>query len=201
MPEHHPVHRKVNAPGTRLLATVLCVLTAGAEAPALPLPFVGRGLQTPPASEEQSPPPQAAPQPTAADAKAAEEEELARVGEETTDQLCRMCHPIENITRMRRTVREWADVITTMQGRGANGTEEQFQAIHKYLARYYGLVAVNTASAQDLSAVLGLTARDAEAIVAYRKAHGKFADLAALSKVEGIDKAKIEEQPEALRFN
>ena len=182
------------------MATVLCLLTAGAEAPALHPLFVGQGLQTPPRGQEQSPPPQSAPQPAAADAKAAEEEELARVGEETTDQLCRMCHPIENITRMRRTVREWADVITTMQGRGANGTEEQFQAIHKYLARYYGLVAVNTASAQDLSAVLGLTAKDAEAIVAYRKAHGKFADLAALSKVEGIDTAKIEEQPEALRF-
>jgi competence ComEA-like helix-hairpin-helix protein len=195
MSEHRPVHREVNAPRSRLVATVLWVVTA-----ALPLLSVGRGLQTPPRGQEQSPPPQSAPQPAAADAKAAEEEELARVGEETTDQLCRMCHPIENITRMRRTVREWADVITTMQGRGANGTEEQFQAIHKYLARYYGLVAVNTASAQDLSAVLGLTAKDAEAIVAYRKAHGKFADLAALSKVEGIDKAKIEEQPEAIRF-
>jgi competence protein ComEA len=185
----HPAHREVGAPRRLLVTIVLCVLIAGVGAATVP-------------EQEPSKPPQAAPQPSAADAKAAEEEEeLARIGEETTDQLCRMCHPIENITRMRRTVREWADVITTMQGRGANGTEEQFQAIHKYLARYYGLVAVNTASAQDLSAVLGLTARDAEAIVAYRKAHGKFADLAALSKVEGIDKAKIEEQPEALRFN
>ena len=176
------------APRRLLVTIVLCVLIAGVGTAALP-------------RQEPSKPPQAAPQPSAADAKAAEEEEeLARIGEETTDQLCRMCHPIENITRMRRTVREWADVITTMQGRGANGTEEQFQAIHKYLARYYGLVAVNTATAQDLSAVLGLTAKDAEAIVAYRKAHGKFADLAALSKVEGIDKAKIEEQPEAIRF-
>jgi competence protein ComEA len=169
------------------MTVVLSILIAGVGAAAVP-------------GQEPSKSPPAAPQPSAADAKAAEEEELARVGEETTDQLCRMCHPIENITRMRRTVGEWADVITTMQGRGANGTEEQFQAIHKYLARYYGLVAVNTASAQDLSAVLGLTAKDAEAIVAYRKVHGKFADLAALSKVEGIDKAKIEEQPEAIRF-
>jgi competence protein ComEA len=200
MSEHRPVRREVNA-RTRLVATALWVLTAGVGAAATLPAEATSDLFTPPAGEEQPPPPQAAPQQPAADAKAAaEEEELARVGEETTDQLCRMCHPIENITRMRRTVREWADVITTMQGRGANGTEEQFQAIHKYLARYYGLVSVNTASAEDLSAVLGLTAKDAQAIVAYRKAHGKFADLAALSKVEGIDKAKIEEQPEALRF-
>jgi competence ComEA-like helix-hairpin-helix protein len=49
--------------------------------------------------------------------------------------------------------------------------------------------------------VLGLSAKDANAIVEYRKAHGNFTDLASLEKVEGVDKAKLEEQPEALRFN
>jgi competence protein ComEA len=116
------------------------------------------------------------------------------------DRACRMCHPIENITRMRRTVREWADVLTTMQGRGASGTEEEFESIHWYLNRYFGVVRVNAAAAEELAAVLGLTARDAQAIVEYRKTHGNFTDLAGLLKVEGIDKAKLEEQPEALRF-
>ena len=46
-----------------------------------------------------------------------------------------------------------------------------------------------------------LVENDAQAIVDYRTAHGKFMDAAALSKVPGIDKARIEEQPEALRFN
>ena len=132
---------------------------------------------------------------------AKEEEERAAAVEETMDRACRMCHPIENITRMRRTVREWADVLTTMQGRGANATEDEFEGIHWYLSRYYGIVRVNTASAEELAAVLGLTAKDAHAIVEYRKAHGNIADLATLMKIEGVDKAKIEEQPEALRFN
>jgi competence ComEA-like helix-hairpin-helix protein len=131
---------------------------------------------------------------------AKEEEEMAAAVEETMDRACRMCHPIENIVRMRRTVREWADVLTTMQGRGAMASDEEFAGIHWYLGRYYGVVRVNTATAEELSAVLGLTARDAQAIVAHRKANGNFADLAALSKVEGIDKSKLEEQPEALRF-
>lgn len=132
-----------------------------------------------------------------------EEEDRAAVVEETMDRACRMCHPIENILRMRRTVREWADVLTTMQGRGANGTEEEFQGIHWYLNRYYGIVRVNAAGAEELAAVLGLTAKQAQAIVEYRKAHGNIADLAALLKIDGMDaaKAKIEEQPEALRFN
>ena len=131
---------------------------------------------------------------------AKEEEELAAVAEEIMDRACRMCHPIENVVRMRRTVREWADVLTTMQGRGANASDEEFASIHWYLGRYYGVVRVNTATAEELSAVLGLTARDAQAIVAHRKANGNFADLAALFKVEGVDKSKLEEQPDALRF-
>jgi competence ComEA-like helix-hairpin-helix protein len=132
-----------------------------------------------------------------------EEEERAASVEETMDRACRMCHPIENVVRMRRTVREWADVLTTMQGRGANATEDEFQGIHWYLSRYYGVVRVNTAAAEELAAVLGLTAKEAEAIVEYRKAHGNIADLAAFLKIEGLEKskAKIEEQPEALRFN
>ena len=129
-----------------------------------------------------------------------EEEERAAAVEETMDRACRMCHPIENVTRMRRTVREWADVLTTMQGRGASATEEEFEAIHWYLNRYFGVVRVNNATVDELAAVLGLTAKDAQAIVEYRKAHGNFADLAALMKIEGIDKAKLEEQPDALRF-
>jgi competence ComEA-like helix-hairpin-helix protein len=134
------------------------------------------------------------------DMTAKQEEERAAIVEETIDRACRMCHPIENITRMRRTVREWADVLTTMQGRGANATEDEFEGIHWYLSRYYGVVRVNAATAEELATVLGLTAKDAQAIVEYRKAHGNFADAAALMKIEGIDKAKIEEQPEALRF-
>jgi competence protein ComEA len=87
-----------------------------------------------------------------------------------------------------------------MQGRGANATEEEFEAIHWYLNRYVGVVRVNTASVDELAAVLGLKAKEAQAIVDYRKANGDIADLAALMKIEGIDKAKIEEQPDALRF-
>jgi competence ComEA-like helix-hairpin-helix protein len=49
--------------------------------------------------------------------------------------------------------------------------------------------------------VLGFSSKDADAIVAYRDAHGKFADVDAVLKVPGIDKTKIEEQPDALRFN
>ena len=60
---------------------------------------------------------------------------------------------------------------------------------------------VNTATPEELSSVLGLPAKVAAAVVDYRKEHGNFTDLAGLLKVDGVDKAKLEEQPEALRFD
>jgi competence ComEA-like helix-hairpin-helix protein len=131
-----------------------------------------------------------------------EEEELFSNGAEATiERVCIACHPFENITKTRRTVREWSDQVTTMSQRGAPGTEPDFALIKRYLTRYYGLVRVNTAPAEELSVVLGFPPKVAAAVVEYRTANGKFSDLASLEKVPGVDKAKLEEQPEALRFD
>jgi competence ComEA-like helix-hairpin-helix protein len=132
---------------------------------------------------------------------AAEEDEFATAAEATMERVCVACHPFENITKTRRTVREWSDQVATMAQRGAPGTDPDFSLVTKYLTRYYGIVRVNSASAEELSAVLGLPPKVAAAVVEYRTANGKFTDLASLEKVAGVDKAKLEEQPEALRFD
>lgn len=131
----------------------------------------------------------------------AEEQEFSNAAEATIDRVCVACHPFENIVKTRRNVREWSDQVTNMAQRGAPGTDPDFALVKKYLTRYYGVVKVNTAPAEELSAVLGLPAKVAAAVVEYRTAHGKFADIAALEKVEGVEKAKLEEQPEALVFD
>jgi competence ComEA-like helix-hairpin-helix protein len=152
-----------------------------------------------PQTKPDPPPAQAAPSDPHAPAQ---DDELSRLGEELVNKVCdSSCHGLERLDEMRRTPRDWNDVVTTMATKGATATDAQFGTIKKYLVRYYGIIAVNTATADDLSAVLGLTAKDAAAIVQYRDAHGKFADVEALMKVPGIDTAKIEEQPDALRFN
>ena len=132
---------------------------------------------------------------------AGEEGLFSDAAEATIERVCVACHPFENIVKTRRTVREWNDQVTAMKGRGAPGTDPDFATIRKYLIRYYGIVRVNMAAADELTSVLGLSPKDAAAVVAYRTAHGNFTDLASLEKVEGIDKAKLEEQPEALRFD
>jgi competence protein ComEA len=148
---------------------------------------------------------QAAPKPQAGasqDAAIHDEAELAKVGEETTKKTCdTACHDLEKLDEQRRTAREWNEVIADMRARGAAGTDQELAIVKQYVKRYYGVVPVNTAPAEEFSVVLGLSAKDAQAIVDYRASHGKFADAAALLKVPGVDKAKIEEQPEALRFN
>jgi competence protein ComEA len=129
------------------------------------------------------------------------DEELARAGEALVNKVCSTsCHGLEKLDESRRTSRGWNDVVRDMANGGAAATEPQFATIRKYLARYYGVVDVNTAPAEEFSAVLGFSAKDAQAIVAYRTANGKFGDADALAKVPGIDKAKLTEQPEALKF-
>jgi competence ComEA-like helix-hairpin-helix protein len=130
-----------------------------------------------------------------------EEESFVKVAESTLERVCVACHPFENIIKTRRTLPEWNDQVTQMAMRGAPGTETDFTLAKKYLARYYGVVHVNSATAEELSAVLGLSSKTAAAVVEYRKANGKFTDLASLTKVEGVDKAKLEENAEALRFD
>ena len=152
-----------------------------------------------------SPPPESIqarkPAPQTAAQKAEAEEAAAVAAEELTAKVCLTCHPWEQITIARRTPREWTETVASMSARGAVGTKQQLSTITKFLTRYYGVVRVNTATAEELSAVLGLSAKDAAAVVAYRKVHGKFANAAALAKVDGIDKSRLEEQPEAIRYN
>ena len=140
--------------------------------------------------------------PTSAASKDDErDKELATAGKTATDELCTQCHGIEDVTGNRRTPREWNEVVTEMVDRGAAGTQDQIATVKRYLTRYYGSVRVNTASAADLSSVLGLSSKDADNVVEYRKAHGDFADAAALASVPGIDKTKIDAQPTAMRFD
>lgn len=130
-----------------------------------------------------------------------EEQQFSDAAEATMERVCVMCHPFENIVKTRRTVREWNDQVMVMKGRGAPGTDPDFAAVRKYLGRYYGIVRVNSAPAEELTAVLGLSPKAAAAVVEYRTAHGKIPDLETFLKIDGVDKTKIEEQPEALRFN
>jgi competence ComEA-like helix-hairpin-helix protein len=139
--------------------------------------------------------------PLQAPASDSTEAEAAQTGEDTTVKVCTECHEFDQVVAVRRTPREWKDMVTTMANKGAVASSDEFAAIREYLTRYYGVVAVNAAPAADLSAVLGLSPKDADAVVTYRTEHGKFANLETLAKVPGLEKSKLEAQADALRFD
>ncbi|MCC7042376.1 MAG: helix-hairpin-helix domain-containing protein [Acidobacteria bacterium] len=123
-------------------------------------------------------------------------------GAALTQRVCKdQCHTEDRITETRRAAFEWARLVIDMEARGARASEEEFDVIRRYLTRRYGSVNVNRAPASELVAVLGLSSKVAASVVAHRKQHGSFADLAALAAVPGVDRTALEADAAALRFN
>jgi competence protein ComEA len=114
--------------------------------------------------------------------------------------VCGDCHDASRVTATRRTKVDWEDVINTMASKGAAGSDEDFEAVLQYVLRYYGKVNVNRCVPAELVAVLQVTQKDAEAIIAYRKDKGDFANFDALSKVPGVDVKVLEAHKDAITF-
>ena len=114
--------------------------------------------------------------------------------------VCATCHDAERILSARRTRTQWEEVIDKMIERGAAGTDEDFTAAQQYLLRVSGRVNVNRALSTDIVDVLGLTQKDADAILEYRKSNGEFKDFDELCKVPGIDLEKLKQGRDAVSF-
>jgi hypothetical protein len=145
--------------------------------------------------------PQRAVDGTTGDLPADRQAQADRRAEAAIDSVCTVCHPVENIVRSRRSRMDWDALVAKMVIAGAVGTDEQLDMIRRYLTRYYGSIRVNRASAGEFSAVLGYSSSSAAAIVAFRQARGPFEDREALAKVPGLDRARLDAQPDALKFD
>ena len=67
-------------------------------------------------------------------------------------------------------------------------------AVHTAAPEAPTLIDINTATAEELTALPGLGPRKAAALVAYREAHGPFATLADAAAVKGISLRMTESQ-------
>ena len=139
--------------------------------------------------------------PPAKERSPAEEDAWATATEALATETCGGCHPMADITQTRHTWQDWNDVVVRMAALGLSASDDQLTEIKLYLTRYYGLVNVNTASAGEIAAVLGLSHKQAAAVVEYRHTHGRFANAAALAEAAGVDRSKLDEQAGAIRFN
>jgi outer membrane protein assembly factor BamB len=119
---------------------------------------------------------------------------------ENFERLCGSCHEPERGTSSRRTRDQWLQIVNTMVGRGAQGTDEELLAAVEYLTREHGRVNVNLASAADIALVLGLTPPEAAAVVQYRREHGAFEDASGVERIPGVDARKIASRRDAMVF-
>jgi competence protein ComEA len=126
-------------------------------------------------------------------------------GKELVENTCGSCHGLDVIVAQQATKDGWASIVDYMVSRGATGTPAEIQTIVDYLAKNYPAAAaktnVNKASSMDLQTKLELSAKDADAIVKYRTDHGDFKDFDGLSKVPGIDTAKLTAKKDSIGFS
>ena len=114
--------------------------------------------------------------------------------------VCGDCHEPDRIRETRRTRGGWEEIIEKMIEKGAVGNEQDFNQVLQYLMMNYGMVNMNQAAAEDIALVGGLSKKDAEAIVSYRTANGKFKNFDALIQVPGVDVKALEEHKASMMF-
>lgn len=121
-------------------------------------------------------------------------------GKELVEVICSSCHDTVRITTKHWSKKEWAGKVLEMLQEEPDVTQAERDRIVDYLAKSFPKLNVNQASAKDLETALSLAAKDAQAIVSYRKENGDFKSTADLKKVPGIDPAKIEAMKDRLEF-
>jgi len=125
-------------------------------------------------------------------------------GKAATMQLCGNCHEATIVQQHRQSRDEWVATIQKMMAAGAQGPEDQFMAVLQYLTKNFGpaaaKISINQAPAAELESGLGITAKEAAAIVTYRTDKGPFKAIDDLKKVPDLDFKKIEAQKDRIAF-
>ncbi len=121
-------------------------------------------------------------------------------GKDSFVRACAGCHELDTATSSRFTQSGWQQTVDDMVGRGADLNESQAADVVAYLTKNFGKVNVNKASAAQLHEGLGLSEKDAQAIVAYRENHGDFKTLDQVKGVPGVDVAQLQKKAGDIAF-
>ena len=115
--------------------------------------------------------------------------------------LCGQCHKLDMVTNRRLTKEAWQKTVQAMVDKGADATDDEFNAVINYLAKYFGpKLNVNKATVSELAAFLDVAESQAASIVKYRESNGSFKTWQDVTKIPGVDAKKIESQKERLDF-
>lgn len=119
---------------------------------------------------------------------------------------CTGCHKPDSFSAYRFTKDEYHAIVYRMADRGAQATGPELDQIADYLAKNFpkvedpSKVNINKAAAKEIETRLGLTAKEAEAIVSYRERHGDFHAIGDLYVIYGVDGTKIEAAKDKISF-
>src|SRR3954468_15536104 len=126
-------------------------------------------------------------------------------GRDETVRVCGKCHAPEQAASLRQSRTGWEETVSKMVNMGAEGSDEEYEAILGYLTKNFGPEAakpvnVNKATPVELESVLSLTRAESEAIVKYRTDKGDFKTLDDLKNVPRLDFAKVEAKKARIAF-
>jgi competence ComEA-like helix-hairpin-helix protein len=127
-------------------------------------------------------------------------------GRELLLRACIGCHKPDSFSAYRHTKDEYQSIMARMSERGAQASAKELDEIAAYLFQNFpkvedpGKVNINKAGAKELETRLGLTAKEAEAIVSYRDRHGDFHAIGDLYIIYGVDGKKLEAVQDKISF-
>lgn len=126
-------------------------------------------------------------------------------GRAATVRVCGKCHAPERAASLHQRHDEWEETITKMVKLGAQGSDDEFEAILTYLSKNFGPeipgpININKASVVDLETALLLRRSQAQAIIQYRAKNGDFRSIDDLRNIAGLDLKKIEAKKSRLVF-
>lgn len=113
--------------------------------------------------------------------------------------VCGKCHNLQIVTDTPRSLDDWRDTMQKMVDRGASGTDAEYDDILDYLYRTATVIDVNAANADELATVLNASDATVKLIIA-RRSIKKFADLADLETIPGLDTAALGSKSKLLYF-
>ena len=126
-------------------------------------------------------------------------------GKDIIAKHCAGCHPGAALARYQKTREDW-DAVVTRMGQRTEATHEELNTLTDYLATNFpkvddpSKVNMNKADSKEMEARLGLTAKEADAIVEYRERRGNFHAWGDLLVIYGLDGTKVEALQDKMSF-
>jgi competence protein ComEA len=122
-------------------------------------------------------------------------------GKDVVLRMCSNCHGLDRMTGVQYPRKQWTYVVDDMVSRGAEGSEEDADAVIGYLTRNFGKpLNINTSSAKEIENGLSFSAAESELVVRYRADNGAFKTFEDLKKVAGLNAELLDEQKKNIQF-